>query len=823
MLNQTKRVVRHSRQLAVYIFCFILVLPMWFAPPKANAADFEMQTGYYMGNGSAGHAITGIGFQPDFVMIKSSTTAGAAVFKTSAMPGNTTAFTSATANDTGTNITLDADGFTLGTLVNVNSANVLYYWVAFTGSDCSATGNYCVGTYTGNGVSPRNITTVGFQPSFVMNKRSTAVAGHFRTASEPANETLFFTNTARDVAGNYIRAMLANGFTVGATDNANGGTYYFVAFATTAGAMHEGTYTGNNTDNRSITGVGFKPDFTFVKNATSATANNRHPQMNINESYGDNSSYIGINTANIFNSIQALESDGFQIGTDVRVNENAATFYHVSFGGAPSWTASGSFSMQNGSYTGNGAARSITGLGFRPDLVIIKGAGATQGVFRTYLMKGDSTAYLASATANLTGAITSLDADGFSLGTNAVVNTNGTVYQWQAFTDAFDPYDNSGSADFAIGAYYGISNTYDNRNITRLPFQPDMVALKRNGTSAGIWRSTANAGDSTSFFANTADAANNIQALNSDGFQVGANNNTNAAASIYYWFAFKEGSNFDVGSYTGNGVTRNITGVGFRPELTWVKRSTGVNGVHRGVSLTGNNTQYFNNVANVADRITGFVKDGFSLGATATEVNANGGTYRYASWNNPSYGSLSVDIVNASGTSVASPSFAMNSFGLQFECSSASGTLGLDAQRLRVQNGTTTPTWTVSIAATSGATDLWRNVGDTQQYDFNDPSGSPAGCADGGDADTEAGQLTLNPSTATIAPESGCSSANVSLGSSTAFNEGTTNSIVLTSASASADADCYWDITGINMSQYIPKEQTIDSYSINFTITIIAS
>lgn len=821
MPSHLKRVLSHSKLLFLGFICLVLVGSGLFFPKPAYSADFEMQTGYYMGNGSTGHAISGLGFQPDFIMIKSSTAAGVAVFKTSAMPGNTTAYTSATANDTGTNITLDSDGFTLGTLANVNSANVLYYWVAFTGSDCSSSGNFCVGSYTGNGTSPRNITTVGFQPSFVMNKRTTAVAGHFRTASEPANETLFFTNTARDTAGNYIRTMLTNGFSIGATDNVNTATYYFVAFATTSGSMFEGTYAGNNTDNRNITGVGFQADFMFTKNATSATAGNRYPLMNFNESYGESSASIGVAAADQINSIQAIQSDGFQLGADTQVNQNAETFYFVSFGGATDPSASGSFTMDTGTYAGTGTGFSISGLGFRPDLVVVKAATAQQGVFRTFMMKGDDTAYFANAAATFTGGVTSLDSDGFSVGTNVTVNSSGVTYYWQAFGDAFDPYDNSGSADFTIGAYYG--NGIDARDITRLPFQPDYVASKRDGATDAVWRSAELAGDTSGFFDNTADATNSFQTINSDGFEVGTSANVNTAANIYYWFAFAEGANFDVGSYSGNATATNITGVGFRPELVWVKRTTNIRSVQRSVAITDTTSQYFDNTANVANRITGFVKDGFSLAAAGTETNASGGSYRYAAWNNPTYGSLSVDIVSSSGASVASPSYAMNNVGFQFECASPSGTMGDTNQRLRVINGTTTPTWSLSIAATSGATDLWRNGGDTEQYDFNDPSGSPAGCADGGDTDTEAGQLTINPSTATIGPESGCSSSNVSLGSSTGFNEGTTNSIVLASASASADSDCYWDITGIDMDQFIPTEQAIDNYSINFTITVIAS
>ena len=822
MLNRIFRVLKRSRLFAVCVLSLVLVLSGLWVPKITKAGNFSMQTGYYVGTGASSHAITGLGFQPDMVLIKSSTNAGVAVFKTSSMGGTVTAYTSATADDASTAITFTSGGFTLGTLANVNNSGVIYYWVAFTGSDCSATGNFCVGSYTGNNTSPRNITTVGFQPNFVMVKRSTAVDGHFRTASEAANETLFFTTTARDTAGNYIRSFLANGFSVGATDNANLATYYFVAFKTTSGSMIEGTYTGNGADGRNMTGLGFQPDFMLTKNATSTNAARRNPVMNFTETNGDNSCFIGAATANQTDSIQLLQSDGFQLGTADQANRNGDGYYYVAFGGASNYSGNGSFNMQTGLYSGNGTSQAISGLGFRPDLVIVKGASTTQGVFRTFMMKGDSTAYLGAATANLAGAVTSIDSDGFTVGNNAVTNTSATVYQWQAFGNAFDPYDNSGAADFAIGAYYG--NGVDATDILRVPFQPDMVTVKRSGATAGVWRSTATGGDLSSFFGATAESADYIQALNADGFDVGTNAAVNTAANIYWWFAFKEGANFDVGSHTGTGAAHSVTGIGFRPELVWNKRSTAVNGVHRSVSLAGNNTQYFVNTANVSDRITGFVKGGFAVGGSQTETNTNTGTYRYAAWNNSVFGTLSLDIVDAGGSSVASPAYAMNSIGLGFECNTATGTVGVSAQRLRIQNGTTTPTWTVSIAATSGATALWSNGGSTQQYDFNDPSGSPAGCADGADAgDTRPGQLTINPATATIAPETGCTSSNISLGSSTAFSQGVTDSIVLASASASADADCYWDITGLSASQKIPAEQAIDNYTINFTITIVAS
>lgn len=602
----------------------------------AKAANFQMQSGYYMGTG-ASQAITGVGFQPQFILIKSNTTAGAGVFKTSAMPAANTAFFSAAADNTATQLSLNADGFTLGTLVNLNTTNVRYQWVAFAGSDCTSSGTFCVGQYTGNGSATQTVST-GFQPDMVIVKRTTAVAGHFRVTSHPANRASYFTTAADDTAGGLIQSFTASGFVVGsAIDNVNTATYNFIAFKSSSGVFAQGTYSGNATDNRSITGIGFQPDFVIVKNSTSATTANRGPAMSQLESHGDAASGIGDTTATTVNIIQAFQSDGFQIGGAARSNENTATFYYAAFGGAPDYSSSGTFVMDSGTYTGTGSNFSITGLSFAPDLVFIKEDAASSTVFRTRLMRGDITAHAGLATADFTLGITSLNSDGFSIGTSNIVNVSAHTYQWQAFGNAFNPYSNSGASDFAIGVYNG--NGIDNRNITRTPFQPDFVVSKRNGASAAILRTAAQSGDLSVALSATAEAANQIQALNADGFQVGAASNViNTAGTLYRWFAFATSSHFAVNTYTGNATdNRSITGVGFQPDLTWIKRSTAVNGVLRPSTLAGDATQYFVSLANVADRIQTLESDGFQIGGNQTETNTNAATYRYAAWNGKQY------------------------------------------------------------------------------------------------------------------------------------------------------------------------------------------
>ena len=184
-------------------------------------------------------------------------------------------------------------------------------------------------------------------------------------------------------------------------------------------------------------------------------------------------------------------------------------------------------------------------------------------------------------------------------------------------------------------------------------------------------------------------------------------------------------------------------------------------------------------------------------------------------------GTLTVDIVDDTGASVSSPSLQLSSLTSGFSCQTPTGTLGVSTQKIRVNNTTGTATWTVSIAAANGSTAPW--LAGSFLYDFNDSGGSPAGCSDGADADTIAGQMTLDPSVSTITPQSGCATTGLTKGSSSAFSEGVTNSIALVSAGSSTQTNCYWDITAISISQTVPADQEAGSYTIDMTITVVAS
>lgn len=778
--------------------------------PQSTPA-YEMQTGYYIGNG-AYKSITGIGFSPDLVMLKSNTTATATIFKTKFMAGPNVAYTIATADNTAGMIRLDQDGFTVSS--TGNTSNARYTWMAFVGSDCSGSGQFCTTAHIGNGTSPRAITDVGFQPDLVFVKQSTAVAGAWRSSSMGTNVAQFFTNVVQDATGANFTTLDANGFTVGATLNASAGIYYDVAFKNATGEINVGTYTGNATDNRNITGIGFESDFLFLKNANATVS----ATYAVTESYGDSASLFTA-TANLVNSIQALQSDGFQVGSDSTSNGSGNTIYWAAFGGAAANSSgSGTFTMATGSYTGTGNYQIIEGLDFRPDLVMIKGNTAQAGIFRTRSMAADSSAYLDSATANVAGAINSMNVDGFTVGTSATVNTSGVTYYWTAYGNAWNPDTNSGAADFFIGAYYG--NGIDNRSITRLPYEPDMLTVKRSGATGGAWRSTENTGDQSNFFAATAQTTNVIQAFNADGFQVGTAANVNTAANTYWYFGFVEGTNFDVGTYSGTGSAQDITTPGFQPDNIWVKSTGATRGVVKTSDLAGSNSIPFINVAAIANAITGIVANGFSVGTAGETNSAGSNNYRYAVWRVPEVGILYVDIVDSGGTPVASPTMAFSTIDTSFECTESTATFGVTNEKIRITNDSANPEWNLTISADGGAISLWEDGG-TEDYDFNDNTGSPVGCADGGDSDGVAGRMTFSFANVTITPEGGCSATGITLGSDGGFTEGATDSVTIASAGGSADVGCYWDITGIEVYQAIPSDQASGTYSLPMSLTIV--
>ena len=179
---------------------------------------------------------------------------------------------------------------------------------------------------------------------------------------------------------------------------------------------------------------------------------------------------------------------------------------------------------------------------------------------------------------------------------------------------------------------------------------------------------------------------------------------------------------------------------------------------------------------------------------------------------------LSVDIVNASGIPINNPSIDLGVVGFSLVAQTSTGILGTDSEKIRISNSTAGATWTLSIAASSTEA-LWTSASST--YDFNDGA---ADAGDGTDDDSVGGQLTIDPYEATLTPQSGCLATGISKGTASSFSEvGGVNSITIANSDASANTDCVWDLTDIDLSQTIPRVQTPGSYQLDLTLSIIAS
>ncbi|MBU1036908.1 hypothetical protein KKF32_02645 [Patescibacteria group bacterium] len=189
-------------------------------------------------------------------------------------------------------------------------------------------------------------------------------------------------------------------------------------------------------------------------------------------------------------------------------------------------------------------------------------------------------------------------------------------------------------------------------------------------------------------------------------------------------------------------------------------------------------------------------------------------------------GTLTTDIRSDSTTPVASPYVGMSTKTFSYTClsggSASTGTFGSSTERIYIDNPDAADNgWTLTVSTSSTA--YWASsASSTLTFDFNDTGGS--GCTDGGDGDSIAGQMTVDPSGGSITADCGsCGTGNLSLGSSTGFNEGATDTITLLTAAADSDDIGRWYLTDVSVSQTIPAEQAATNYSFYMTVTITAS
>lgn len=316
-------------------------------------------------------------------------------------------------------------------------------------------------------------------------------------------------------------------------------------------------------------------------------------------------------------------------------------------------------------YTGTGSTQSITGVGFKPDFVWIKGRGNAENHALFDAVRG-ANKNLASNTTGTEGTQTdmlmSFDTDGFTLGAdgNWQVNKASTAYVawcWKA-SNATAVTNTAGSitstvsantsAGFSIVNYVG-NNTSGATVGHGLGVAPSMIIVKnRDQATAG--------GDSQSWFVyHRSIGATGQVALNSTGavvtnaeywnntapsstvFSLGNGNRTNFTGDDYIAYCFSEVAGFSkFGSYTGNGSSDGtFVATGFKPKFVMVKSTSNLrewfvidtarNTYNVANSYLRANTSAAEGTATMID----MVSNGFKLRSSDTAFNGSGETYIY--------------------------------------------------------------------------------------------------------------------------------------------------------------------------------------------------
>ena len=309
-------------------------------------------------------------------------------------------------------------------------------------------------------------------------------------------------------------------------------------------------------------------------------------------------------------------------GTSLRL---ASCYLEVLHGGtsvpAPHTQGVGGWKCAFASWTGNAGYQTISGVGFAPQIIIIKptngGAGLVGGWVAT---RSGGTVFSTNNGAVLGNGVIEVFNDGFRLGPDTQVNAALIDYYAVCFQDG-------GGAGYHLssGSYIGTGG--DNRNIVMPePFSPQAVLVAGMGTgSNGGMRTSAMAGDKTMTWGNVVYAADMIQALNADGFQVGTNAGVNGVVAQLFWMALRGGTGLldpfvHVGTFTPSGSSATITGLPFAPQFVLVKADGGgLNTPYwRGAAAPAHNGRLAGlwiSGATVNNAVTSLTGDGFTIGS----------------------------------------------------------------------------------------------------------------------------------------------------------------------------------------------------------------
>jgi MYXO-CTERM domain-containing protein len=284
----------------------------------------------------------------------------------------------------------------------------------------------------------------------------------------------------------------------------------------------------------------------------------------------------------------------------------------------------GSAQLRTGVYEGAGhVPLMVTGLGFRPDVVIVKADLSVGGALSTSTMPPGITKTLSESGALVTDGVVSLDDDGFTvMETSWRVNRKDSSYAWAAFRADPD--------ELVVGTYVGDGR--EGRHVRALSWRPGLLFIVAEASAPLHWRTSAMP-TGTSFQAGeTPLHLGRILDFDDRGFFLGAHPAVNAEGTTYHYVAFRpRPDGLHVGSYRGDGAPDRKIGPAGPAELVLLKPNASTHLLFRPRALEGERTPYFFALPHASDRIGPLGDDGVRVGAHS-EVNAVDVEHYFAIW-----------------------------------------------------------------------------------------------------------------------------------------------------------------------------------------------
>jgi hypothetical protein len=327
--------------------------------------DDYFNTVLYSGDNASDRAITGVGFQPDFVWIKNRNNTNNHLLQDSVRGLNLLVSNSTVAEQDVSSAfkSFDSDGFTITEEASWeynNSGKTYASWnwkaggTAVSNTDGSITSSVSANTtsgfsivsWTGTGATATVGHGLGTTPKLFIVKERSEVRNWpvVTTAIDGSWDSLYLNLT--DAYGHSPQSADSSVFNFTSSNeyNASGQTYIAYAFTDVKGFSKMGSYTGNGSADGTFAYTGFKPAFVIMKRSDSA--DNWLMKDSVRDSYNLANKRLFPNQSaaedtSVNGSIDILSNGFKQRGSDTLTNASGGTYIYMAFAENPFVTSTG--------------------------------------------------------------------------------------------------------------------------------------------------------------------------------------------------------------------------------------------------------------------------------------------------------------------------------------------------------------------------------------------------------------------------------------------------------------------------------------------------